>query len=233
MHNEALYLQTLSEFERVLVTVSDIDTVLAELTARAALVFGLCGCSVSLGEEGRIRLATAHGRNVSELELLQERLQSGPCVTAYRSGHTVVLTDIALGAARWPEYVRLALTHAIRSVAAVPLCLTGRPVGVLDMYADQPVEWTGRSLAAAKVLADMATIYLGNASVHRKQVELSEQLQHALDSRLVIEQAKGMLAGVHGITTEAAFERLRSHARSHRTSIRSVARDVISLELRV
>ncbi len=104
-------------------------------------------------------------------------------------------------------------------------------VGALNLYSDQLRDWSGDDLAIAQVLADMATGYLVNGSERDKHQRLNEQLQHALDSRIVIEQAKGMLAVTHHISVQAAFDLLRGHARRHHASLRSVAEAVVNLGL--
>ena len=229
MYDHQLYLRTLSEFTRVLLTPYDVQSVLAELTARVTAVLGLLGSGVSLGRADRLVFDTAVGKEVAEVEQVQQRTQEGPCVAAYRSGEGVSVSDLAAGPDRWPEYNRAAARVGIQAVASIPLKLAEQPVGALNLYASEPREWDPDDMAAAVVMGDMATGYLLNASKHRQQVELADQLQHALDSRVVIEQAKGMLAARHQITPDAAFERLRHHARGRGVGIHAVSDAVVHL----
>ena len=110
--------------------------------------------------------------------------------------------------------------------------LEERNVGALNLYSTSVRPWTERDLAAATVMADMATAYLINASVYDKQKRLAEQLPQALDSRVVIEQAKGVLANEHDISVDEAFERIRKHARAHGATVQTVAEAVVDVGLR-
>jgi AmiR/NasT family two-component response regulator len=103
----------------------------------------------------------------------------------------------------------------------------------MNVYDAQPREWSEEDLAAASVLADVATSYLVNASKLHQQQQLNEQLTTALESRAVIEQAKGITAGDAGVSVQEAYHRIRRHARNHNTSLRAVAEAVVNLGLRV
>jgi GAF domain-containing protein len=233
LYDHALYLRTLSEFTRVLLTPYEIHTALDELADRVTAVLGLAGSGVSLAEDERLEFDTAVGPAVAELERVQERLQLGPCVTAFHTGKVVAVDDLSGRDDEWPEYCATAADLGITAVASMPLQLSGDhpPVGALNLYADGPRSWTPEDLAAARVLADMATAYLVNASHHQQQVQLAEQLQRALDSRVVIEQAKGVLVARHRIDPGEAFERIRCQARSHNRTVLAVATEVVALRL--
>jgi hypothetical protein len=154
-------------------------------------------------------------------------------VTAFRTGRVVAVNDLAHHTREWPGYCAVAARTGVTAVASLPLRLDerGPAVGALNLYAEGPREWPDEDLAAAAVMADMATAYLVNASYHHKQVELTGQLQRALHSRVVIEQAKGVLVARHHLSAEEAFERLRRHARDHSVALTSIARAVVRLEL--
>jgi GAF domain-containing protein len=231
MYDHQLYLRTLSEFTRTLLTPYDVHAMFDQLVDRVTSVLGLAGSGVSLDRDGRLELATALGDDVTAAEQAQEQCQMGPCVTAFRSGEIVAVPDLREARSRWPEYAAVADGVGIRAVASIPMRLGDVTVGALNLYAREVRDWPREDLDAAVVLADMATVYLINASHHRKQVELTEQLQQALDSRLVIEQAKGMLAARHSISPERAFERLRSLARNRSVTVQAVAEAVVRLGL--
>lgn len=118
---------------------------------------------------------------------------------------------------------------ALRRLGWLPMQLGEgeQPVGVLDLYANGQQAWTEEDLTGAEVMAEMATAHLINISDRRRQVELAEQLQHALDSRVVIEQAKGVLVGKHQLTPDEAFDRIRRHARSHNANLTDTAEAVV------
>lgn len=158
---------------------------------------------MSLAEGDRLAFDAGVGGQVTELERLQEETQIGPCDTAFRSGQIVSASDLDAETDRWPEYCRTAATLGVGAVASIPMRLGEQTVGAVNLYAGESRVWDKEDMAAAVVLADMATAYLINASKHRQQVELAEQLQRALDVRVIIEQAKGMLAVRRGIAPDA------------------------------
>jgi GAF domain-containing protein len=233
MYDHQLYLNTLSDFTRVLLAPYEVHTALGELADRVTDVLGLAGSGVSLARDGRLEFDTAFGPAIAEVERTQERMQVGPCLTAFTTGRIVAVSDLTACHDRWPDYCAAAALVGIDSVAALPMRLGegAQAVGVLDLYADGTREWQEEDLAAAAVMADMATAYLVNASHHHQQVELAEQLQHALDSRVIIEQAKGVLVARHQIDPDAAFERTRRHARRHNVALTGVADAVVRLRL--
>ena len=142
------------------------------------------------------------------------------------------VADLEAETGRWPEYCEVAAQQGVCSVAAIPMWLE-HPVGALNLYAAGPRDWSDHDLAAAGVMANMATAFLINAYHHRRQVELNAQLQTALDTRVVVEQAKGMVAAKVGCSPQEAFERMRSYARSRNATVHSVAEAVVSLGLSV
>jgi GAF domain-containing protein len=145
----------------------------------------------------------------------------------------VSCSDVRVEDARWPEYAEAARRVGVAAVAGVPMRLADQVVGAMNIYDAQPREWSEEDLAAASVLADVATSYLVNASKLHQQQQLNEQLTTALESRAVIEQAKGITAGDAGVSVQEAYHRIRRHARNHNTSLRAVAEAVVNLGLRV
>jgi GAF domain-containing protein len=227
MHDHTLSLEPLADLTDRLPVPYELEAVFDELADQVTELFGLAGSGVSLARNGKLEFHTAYGREVAVVEKAQERIQVGPCVTAFRSGRVVAVNDLATEEDRWPYYCQLAASVGISAVASIPLQLGGRPVGVLDLYGRRRRDWPEADLSAAVVLANMATMFLINASHHRKQVELNEQLQRALDHRVVIEQAKGALAATRNITPDEAFTCLRSFARNNNRTLVGVARAVL------
>ncbi len=226
-----LLMQTLSEFASTLVQDFTISDVLHDLAERATAVVGADSAGVSLLHDGHLRFATALDERCSNLERVQESEQAGPCVDALRAGEAVAVTDLA-EVPGWGAYGQAARAAGIAAILGVPMRLGGEKIGTLNIYSNTRRQWAQDDLDAARVLADIASSYVINASKLARQRRLSEQLQEALTSRIVIEQAKGILAAEHGISTDKAFELLRLHARSHRASLRSVAEAVVNLGLR-
>ena len=124
------------------------------------------------------------------------------------------------------------MANGFLAVAAIPMIAESRVLGVVDLYAHSPRDWTDDDIAAARVFADVATSYIINASELEQTRRTAEQLQEALDSRIVVEQAKGILAADGQVDMDGAFELRRRHARTHNASLRSVAEAVVNLGLR-
>jgi GAF domain-containing protein len=226
-----LLMQTLSEFASTLVQDFTISDVLHDLAERATAVVGADSAGVSLQHAGHLRFATALDERCSNLERVQDSEQAGPCVDALRAGEVVAVADLA-EAPGWGAYGQAARAAGIAAILGVPMRLDGEKIGTLNIYSNTRREWAQEDLDAARVLADIASSYVINASKLARQRRLSEQLQEALTSRIVIEQAKGILAAERGISIDKAFELLHRHARSHRASLRSVAEAVVNLGLR-
>lgn len=207
------------------------DAALEELAERVTGVLGLLGSGVSLLRDERMEFTVAADPAIAAVERIQEHTQEGPCCTAARTGQVVTIPDLAAAENPWPAYRHAARRAGVRAVAALPMRLGATTVGGLNLYSRSPRDWDPHDVAAATVLADMATAYLINASTNRKQAELTKQLQHALDARVVIEQAKGILANRHQISVEAAYQRIRVHSRARRVTVRAVAAAVVRLGL--
>jgi GAF domain-containing protein len=201
-------------------------TVLERLTDRATAVVGLAGSGILLDIDGALGLATAMPDAVADLEQVQEREQAGPGVEAYRSGHVVTVPDLSLDD-RWPAFAERAVATGMPAAAGIPLRAGRVHVGALTAYAAVPGEWLEDDVAALTALADLATGCLLNASRRRDQDDLVRQLRTALESRVVIEQAKGFLAAERGLNPQEAFGVLRQHAREHNLPLRALAAVVV------
>jgi GAF domain-containing protein len=233
MYDHALFLRTVSRFSGQLLEPYDVDAVLGDVMRACTEVFGLAGAGLALAEEGALRRTIGYPEQVSALEQVQQEQQAGPCVDAFHSGAVVVIDRLSEHADRWPAYCRIAADLGLTSVVGVPLQLSGNLVGAVDLYSVDRRDWPEDDLRAAQVLSDMVTAFLVNASKLRQQEQLAEQLQQALDSRTVIEQAKGVVAESKQIGVDQAFELIRRHARTHHVTVRAVSEAIVQLGLRL
>jgi GAF domain-containing protein len=233
MYDQPLFLHTLSRFAVVLPARYDLEDSLTELTESVTAVLGLSGSGVTMAEEGRLRFVTAVGQASRELECNQERCQAGPCRDAFDTGEVVRVTDVRAESTRWPEFSETATRLNVAGVAGIPMRLADQIIGALNLYSPEPRSWSDADIAVARVLADVATSYVVNASKLRQQEQLSEQLQEALESRVVIEQAKGITAQQHAVSIEQAYQRMRRHARTNNASLRMVAEAIVAVGLEV
>lgn len=232
MVDQALFLRTLSEFAQTLVRPYEVGDVLYDMTGRLIEVLGVTGAGVSLGEGDRIRFATGVNEASVRTEEAQEEAQQGPCVQAFRTGEKVLVSDLREVGEGWDVFREAALGAGFLAVAAIPMKVDSRSLGALNVYSSTKRAWSSDDVATATVLANMATSYIINASELEKANRTAEQLQQALESRIVIEQAKGMVAAQRKIHPDQAYRVLRQHARSHNSSLRAVADAVVNLGLR-
>ncbi|WP_284248926.1 GAF and ANTAR domain-containing protein [Litorihabitans aurantiacus] len=226
------FVRTTSDFSARLLTDYDVNEVLEELAERQTELLDLLGSGVSLARGDRLEAVTAVPHLIVPLEKQQELDQSGPCLEAFRTGRIESIDDLA-SEDRWPTYLRIARDQGIRAVAAVPMRLNDQPIGALNLYCGRPRAWSEQDLSAALALANMATAFIINASSLAKQTLLAEQLQQALDTRVLLEQAKGVLAEAHAISVEEAFRSIRRFARARRVSLHEVANAVVHMGVRL
>jgi len=181
---------------------------------------------------GTLRVVAASSEDANLMELLQLEADEGPCMECFGSGLPVSVTDLGDTTSRWPRFVAaVAQRGAFRSVHALPLRLRGETIGAMNLFHRQPGPLPEADLALGQALADVATIgILSERSIRRGEV-LSEQLQTALTSRAIIEQAKGVLAQHGDLSMHAAFDRLRSYARNRNKRLSEVARQVVEDDL--
>jgi hypothetical protein len=177
---------------------------------------------------GDLRLLGASNESARALELYELQIDHGPCVEAYRSGSVVHVRDLASKTTEWRDFARRALESGYRSVSAIPMTVRTKRVGALNLFGRDSRAFSGHDAEVAQAFADFASMGILMArSVHEQQV-LAEQLQHALTSRVVIEQAKGVLAERLNTSVDEAFTKIRQHARTHRRHLSAVARDVVA-----
>jgi GAF domain-containing protein len=232
MSDQELLVDVLTRFSRTLAGRYDVSDVLYELSDGVAQVFNAAGAGVSLADDrGQLRFATATNEAVTGIEQFQQDSQQGPCHVAYSTNQAVLVPDLRQ-VNDWPQLSDAALRSGLASAAGIPMTFDGRAVGSLNIYDDHVREWSDQDVAAALVLADIATGYVVHASELNQARRVNEQLQAALDSRVIIEQAKGLLAGERGITLDQAFAVLRGHARNRNAPIHIIAQAVVELGLR-
>jgi GAF domain-containing protein len=233
MPREALLARTLVELADTLVADFDVVELLTALTDGCVDVLDVGAAGLMLvSPDGDLRVMAASSEAMRVLELFQLQSQEGPCLDCYRTGQPVVNQDLATVNGRWPRFAVEALAAGFRSVHALPMRLRGSVIGALNLFHVDTGEMRQDDVVAAQAMADVATIAVLQ---HRAALEaqvLNEQLNHALNSRIVIEQAKGMLAERVGADMEEAFAKLRHYARSRNIRLVDVAGDVVSGTLR-
>jgi transcriptional regulator with GAF, ATPase, and Fis domain len=181
---------------------------------------------------GRLVVAASSTEQVRLLELFEVQNDEGPCLDCYASGEPVLVEDLAADQPpTWPRFGAEATAAGFRSVVALPLRLRNETIGALNLFRAAPGPLVEEDRSLAQALADVATIGILQERGSSRRELLARQLQEALSSRIVIEQAKGVLAERAGVHVDAAFQLLRSYARSHGLQLSEVARQVVARDL--
>lgn len=233
MTNSEPLLHALRSFAAAMGSSYDLPDVCFQLSASVTDILGVTGAGVSvLARDGKLKFVAATSERIVEIERVQEASQEGPCMAASTQNQPVVVADIADNP-DWPTYEQAASRTGLRSMVGFPLAAEGRRVGAMNVYNAEPREWSENDLNIIAVFADMTVAYLARTSELSEARQLTEQLQRALESRIVIEQAKGILANQHGLSVDDAFELLRHHSRSNGLGLSEVAEAVVKKSLTI
>jgi GAF domain-containing protein len=206
----------------------DVVELLAWLCQRFVEVMGVMAAGAMLADRrGRLQVLAASTVRVVALETLQVQRRQGPGVDAYRSGRRVAAPDLRRVRGRWAEFTPRALEAGVVAVCAFPMRRRAHRVGVLDVFQAAPGELDEAVVQAGQVLTDLAAFAILQARAAQDAAQLAMQLEHALDSRVVVEQAKGILAERLGVDPDAAFVRLRRYGRVRGLQLTELARQVV------
>ncbi len=178
--------------------------------------------------DGRLQFMAASDERAELLELFQLQAEEGPCQDCFRTGIPVTNADLRTAEDRWPLFAPRAVAAGFRSVHAFPLRLRQQVIGTLNLFGSDLGRMQPSDVRVVQALADVATIGLLQERAVRRGEVLAEQLQGALNSRIIIEQAKGAIAQIHGCSVDAAFEMLRTYGRNHGLRLGAVAFAVVT-----
>jgi GAF domain-containing protein len=213
--------------------VSDFDAVdfLHTLALRCVELLDVDAAGLVLADAtGNLRAVASSSEQMHLLELFEIQNEEGPCLDCYSSGQPVFEEDLD-SAKRWPQFAAVARQEGFRSVQAVPMRLRNEVIGALNLFRAQPGRLSDEDVALGGALAGIATISLLQERALREARLMTEQLQIALNNRIVIEQAKGVLAERRELDMEASFELMRRYAREHNRKLADVALDLIEQRL--
>ncbi len=225
---QALTATTFVEIVDTLVDNFDVIDVLTVLTSRSVELLEAAAAGILLADETRqLRVIGASTEQVELLELFQIQNDEGPCLDCFHTGAVVSHANLQLKSP-WPRFATESIRNGYPSVCAVPLRLRDVILGCLNLFMAEPVALTDAEVALAQALADVASIAMVQDQATRQAAIREGHLQHALLSRIVIEQAKGMLAERGRIEMDEAFVRLRTFARSNNRGLTEVAEALVS-----
>ena len=227
--HEAALAEALVDLADTLVDDYDVIDVLDRLAEYCVRLLPADAAGIVLSDQrGRLQVVSCSTEQVRVAELFQLEADEGPCLDAFRTGETIAAADLRESAGRWPRFAERASQEGFRAVHAVPMRLRGQTIGALNLFLAEPGALPDSAARAARALADVATIGILHEQSVRRADLLAEQLQGALNSRVIIEQAKGVLAGRSQLDPAAAFVLLRNHARSTNQLLSALALAVIS-----
>lgn len=217
------------ELADTLVEEFDVVDLLQTLTERCVELVDTDAAGLMLDDQrGNLQLVAHTHESARLLELFELQKREGPCLDCFATGRVIANIDLATAADRWPVFTQAAREVGFGTSHALPLRLRGRVIGAMNLFTTGRRPLSDEHLAVAQGLADIATIGLLHERTIRDQVELSEQLQTALQSRILIEQAKGVLSAQAGIGVESAFALMRTHARRTGEALTTVAGSVVA-----
>jgi transcriptional regulator with GAF, ATPase, and Fis domain len=210
-----------------LVTDYDVADLLQELVDQCVHLLRADAAGILLSDQrGGLQVMASSSENTRLLELFQQQTHEGPCVDCVTSGHPVSVPDLADHKDRWPRFVLAADEQNFHAVDALPLRLRDEIIGAMNLFRSHPGAMPEADLKVAQALADVATIgILSERAIHHRGV-LVAQLQGALNSRIIIEQAKGVLVASGARDMDHAFSALRAHARSTSSRLSEVATEL-------
>jgi GAF domain-containing protein len=216
--------ETFVELTDTMVADFDLIDFLHVLTQRSVELLNVSAAGLLLADpRGELRVVAASSEAARLLELFQLQSDEGPCLDCFRSGQPVSVADLSAGQ-RWPQFAAAAEEAGFRAVQALPMRLRDQVIGALNLFRGTVGDFDADSIRVGQALADVATISLLQERSMRRRDTLNEQLQNALNSRVVIEQAKGKLAERLGIDVNQAFTLLRDQARNRNERLSDLAR---------
>ncbi|GAA5172663.1 GAF and ANTAR domain-containing protein [Pseudonocardia eucalypti] len=225
---EQLVAQAFVSLADTLVDEYDVIELLTRLVGYGIQLLGADAGGILLADPHDVlRVVAASNEDARLTELMQLQNDQGPCLDCYHHSTPVNVADIAASTERWPRFVAAA-THrpVFRAVHALPLRLRGQAIGALNLWHHHTVAMRTDDLVLGQALADVATIAILQERAIRRAEVLNEQLQSALNSRVIIEQAKGVLAQHATLPMDQAFDLMRRYARTHNQRLAQVARDL-------
>jgi transcriptional regulator with GAF, ATPase, and Fis domain len=225
---ESILARTMVELADNLVDDFDIVDLLTTLSDRCVEVLDVATAGIMLAApSGELHAVTASSEAMRIVELFELQSREGPCLDCFQTRQPVVNQDLTAAGDRWPRFAPVAVEAGFRAADAIPMRLRGDIIGALNLFRTETGSLNADDVLAAQALADIATIAILQNGQTLAAHELNAQLESALASRIVIEQAKGMIAERRRIPVDDAFTQLRSHARNHNLRLADVARSTV------
>jgi GAF domain-containing protein len=231
---ETLLARTFVDISDTLVADFDVLDFLTVLAGRCVELLGVSEAGLMLADaEGVLRVAASSSHTMDLLELFELQYDDGPCVDCFRNKAPVRADNLQEALSRWPQFAPEAIAAGFTSVYALPMRLRDNVIGSLNLLRADPGELGSDELIVAQALADVATIGILQHRAASESQLVAEQLQYALNSRVVIEQAKGVVSAGAGVGMDEAFAVIRKYARDHNQRLVEVAGEIAARTLAV
>ncbi len=228
MARESILVATLVELADNLVDNYDVIDILTVMSNRCVEAIDVDAAGVMLAMPGgELQFVASSSESMRVLELFQIQANEGPCVDCYAAGAPVLAKALAELEERWPRFAPRALAQGFRSVHCLPMRLRGRTIGALNLFSEAEGALDANDVVLAQGLADVATIAILQHQTSLNSKLLNDQLSNALNSRIIIEQAKGMVSQATTCDMDQAFARLRRYARNHNERLTDVATRIV------
>jgi GAF domain-containing protein len=228
MTREASVVASLVEMADTLTDDFDIVELLTGLADRCVNLLGVSAAGVMLASPaGSLRLVAYSSEAMRVVELFELQAHEGPCLDAYRTGERVEHENLLAGSGRWPRFATVAVEAGFQSAFAMPLRLRDNTIGALNLFSADQSPMSEEDVLVARAFADLAAISVVQHGIAAETQRVNEQLTQALESRVLIEQAKGVIFERVGIDMAEAFSRLRNYARTNNLRLTEVARAAI------
>ena len=228
MPREEALVRSLVEMADTLVDDYDVVDMLTGLADRCVNLLGVAAAGVMLASpQGELRLVASSSEAMRVLEVFELQAQEGPCLDAFRTGERVEHENLRAGAGRWPRFSAVALEAGFQSAFALPLRLRDKTIGAMNLFHAEQTPMDERDVIVARAFADLATMSVLQHRAATETQRINEQLSGALSSRIVIEQAKGVISERARVDLAEAFNRLRSYARNNNLRLTDVAQAAI------
>jgi transcriptional regulator with GAF, ATPase, and Fis domain len=212
-----------------LVTDFDVIELLTMLADRCVTILGVSAAGLMLaGPDGTLRVIASSSEQMRLLELFELQTEQGPCLESFRTGEAVSHDDLSTATDRWPKFAPEAISNGFRAVHALPLRLRGTVIGAMNLFENDTAGIDEEGLRAARAFADIATIAILQYRAAIGSHEVIDQLNTALNTRIVIEQAKGIVSERRHLDMDGAFAALRQHARNSNLRLSDVAAAVVA-----
>jgi len=225
---EHLLARTFVDLADTLVADFDVVDFLHTLAQRSTELLDASAAGIMLADQhGDLQVMASSTEEARLLELYELQRDEGPCLECFRSGTPVARADLSAMRASWPAFTDRLEQLGFHSAQALPMRLRSETIGVLNLFRAQPGQLTESDLWIGQAMAHVATVGLIQERAIAARELLAEQLQTALNSRILLEQATGVLAERAGVSMDQAFQAMRRYARSHSTRLREIATQVI------